>query len=179
VKMRVLGCQLRRRKDRGNSTYCRRKKIQAGTVFQDSPPAIVADCLQPLLTTQMQCSCRKKRRSLALHFLLDRGDILGQLERQQVSCHSARPCISERLPFCAGLQGIQARRMPFSNFCPLPFGGCVQFVDAGVEMRSLGERERVSQLIQAEKRAGFCSPMTSMQRGTQSARLNQERGPRW
>ena len=177
--MRVLGGQRRKRKDRRNSTYCRRKKIQAGTVFQDSPPAIVADCLQPLLTTQMQCSCRKKRRFLALHFLLDGGDILGRLERQQVSCHSARPCISERLPFCAGLQRIQARRMPFSDFCPLPFGGRVQFVDAGVEMRSLGERDRVLRLIQAEKRPGFCSPMTSMQRGTWNARLNEERGRRW
>jgi hypothetical protein len=49
--------------------------------------------------------------------------------------------------------------------CLLPFDDRVQSFDAGVEMRSLGERERVLQLIQTEKRAGIVTQWLSMQRG--------------
>ena len=41
---------------------------------------------------------------------------------------------------------------------PRPFDDRVQSFDAGVEMLSLGERERALQLIQAENRAGVFGP---------------------
>src|ERR1700692_2558732 len=46
VKVSVLSCESRRRKDRCDRAYCGGKKIRACTEFQHSPPAIVADCLR-------------------------------------------------------------------------------------------------------------------------------------
>ena len=67
MKMRILSRQPRRRKDRCNSTYCHGKKIRAGTHFRDSPPAMLADCLQPERTTVGERSSGR-----GSPFLLDR-----------------------------------------------------------------------------------------------------------
>jgi hypothetical protein len=175
MKMRVLGCQPRRRKDPWNSAYSRGKKIRAGTDSQDLPPAIVADCLQH------RCNTVVERSAGPWHFIF---------------CSTALiDCVDlNRSKFLAILRGCVSRTEcgfvldgsvfgPATCFSPIflaaPFGDRVQSFDAGVEMRSPGQRDRVLRLIQTEKRPGFCSPMTSMERGTENARRNEERGRRW
>jgi len=111
MKMRVLGCQPRRRKDPCNSAYSRGKTIRAGTDFQDLPPAIVADCLQHRCNTG-----RKKRRSRALHFLFDRLNLLRRSEQEQVPCHPARMCLSDGMRVCAGRECIWARNLLLPYF---------------------------------------------------------------
>ena len=153
MKVRVLGCQPRRRKDRCSSTYCRGKKIRAGTEFQHSPPANVADCFQHECNTVVE----KKRRSLALH--VRSTDLIqpGRPKQEQVPCHPARPRISYRPLVCAGLERVQAHSMPSSNFIARARWTTVFSPSTRPSKCGHSRQEIVSRSgIQTEKRTGFC-----------------------
>jgi hypothetical protein len=110
MKMLVLGRQPRRRKDPCKSTYCRRQKIQAGTISQDSPPAIVA--------YNERCN-RVVERSAGpgTPFLFGPScDLFGQLERKQVSCHPASACLSDRLWGLCWTRAYSDPQLLSSNF---------------------------------------------------------------
>ena len=136
MKMLVLCRQPRRRKDPCKRTYCRRQKIQAGTVFQNSPPRSL------LIAYNERCN-RAVERSAGpgTPFLFGPSCVLfGQLERKQVSCHPARACLSDwlrglcwtrayiRTPNCSVLTSLAAGiRRP----CSILRRGCRNAVTRG------------------------------------------------